>query len=288
VTTTAGFATGIAETVKPGAAPRLEIPHAVDPTKKTGRVVEAKFFEGAKPDLGDQGPYRPALAEWATSPDNKFFAAASVNRLWAHFFGRGLVHPLDDFHADNPPSHPELLALLADEFKKSGFDQKHLIRCICASQAYQRTSRPNNNADAEPHLLARMTVKVMSPDVLYDALTQVLGVKDLPQGRQGFVTFFTTKEEGDDPDEFGLGIPQFLRLMNSPVFNEGGPVTDELAKEVPAKAIETLFLRTLSRRPTAAEAEKMAAYVAKKGDVRKGYAGVLWVLLNSAEFVCNR
>jgi hypothetical protein len=115
-------------------------------------------------------------------------------------------------------------------------------------------------------------------------------VKDLPQGRPAFVNFFTTREESDDATEFGLGIPQFLRLMNSAVFNEGGSLIDEMAKDgsPPAKNIERLFLTTLSRRPTAKELEKMVAYVERKGDVRKGYAGVLWVLINSAEFVCDR
>jgi hypothetical protein len=297
-----------------GTTPRgaqIEIPDAVDPRKRTGRIIKAKFFEGDEPKLDDKGPFRPALADWLTAKENPFFARASANRLWAHFFGRGLVHPLDEASDDNPPSHPELLKLLAEEFRDSGFDQKHLIRCICNSQAYQRTSKPHKgNDDAGPHLFARMAVKVMSPEVLYDSLTQALGARDLAVpssggrpgfgggarqggggGRDAFVAFFTTKEEGDDPSEFSMGIPQFLRLMNSGTFNQGGPVIDRLMKAdgaTPQTVVEGLFLSVLSRRPTATEVEKLTAYVARKEDQKKGYAGVLWVLLNSAEFMCVR
>jgi hypothetical protein len=272
--------------------------------------VKAKFFEGPEPNLDEKGPFRPAFAEWLTAKENAYFPPASVNRLWAHFFARGLVHPLEEFSDDNPPSHPELLKLLADEYRNSAFDQKHLIRCLCNSAAYHRTSHPaNGNEEAGPHLFAHLSVKVMRPDVLYDALTQAMGVKDLPSpamtrrgpdgavqrggggmGREAFVAFFTTKEEGDDPNEFSQGIPQFLRLMNSGSFNQGGPAIDNLMKDKvpPEKVIEGLFLATLSRRPSQAEMEKLSAYVARKGDLKKGYAGVLWVLLNSAEFTCIR
>jgi hypothetical protein len=288
----------------------IEIPDAVDPRKKTGQV-KAKFLEGDQPELGTQGPFRVHLAAWLTSPDNKYFAPAAVNRLWAHFFARGFVNSLEDFHPDNPPSHPELLDMLVRDFKASGHDVKYLIRAICNSEAYQRTSRPLPENQSDSERFSHQTVKVMTPEVLYDSLCLALGVNDLappatnPQGRQfvvvnqarqpaspreQFVSMFTGKEGPDNPAEWTLGVPQILRLMNSALLNQGGPIIERLLKvdSDPAKMIEALYLATLSRRPTADEAAKCAAFVARKNDPKGAYAGLLWVLLNSGEFLCNR
>jgi hypothetical protein len=285
----------------PGAA--IEIPDATDPRRATGRIVKAKFFLENEPTLGDKGPYRPAFAEWLTSRQNKYFAKAAVNRLWAHFFARGFVNPIDDMNDDNAPSHPELLALLADEFKASSFDLKHLIRAICNSNAYQRSSKPLPENEQDTQLFSHVAVKVMSPEVLYDSLCAALGTSELrgsagggrgfggrgaPAGpRVAFVNFFTAKEDGDDPTEFSLGVPQFLRLMNSQQFNEATPTLDKSMQAGAStdKVIESLFLATLSRYPTDDETTRLSAYVAKKKDQKAGYAGVLWLLINSAEFV---
>jgi hypothetical protein len=290
----------------PGA---IEIPDPTDPRRRTGKVIKAKFFKGDEPTLPEKGPTRPAFADWLTSAENKFFAPAAVNRLWAHFFARGFVNAIDDMHDDNPPSHPELLQLLTDEFKASGFDRKHLIRAICNSNAYQRTSKPLKENDQDTQLFSHMTVKVMSAEVLYDSLCAALGTTELrttgggpgrgagaagrgaPAGpREAFVNFFSTKEDSDDPTEFSLGIPQFLRLMNSQQFNEAGPALEKLIKDGAStdKVLEALYLTTLSRRPTEDEVKKLSAFIAKKKEPKDGYVAVLWVLLNSAEFVCIR
>jgi hypothetical protein len=286
----------------------IDIPDPIDPRRRTGKSARARFFEGDEPRL-DKAPYRPALADWLTAADNKYFDANAVNRLWAKFFARGFINPLDDINPDNPPSHPEVLKLLADEFRASGCDFKHVIRCICNSKAYQRSSKPLPENVDDVQFFSHMPIKVMHPEVLYDSLTLALDTRDLGSvssgrgfgggggfrggsggGRQSFVSFFTTKEEGDDPTDFSLGVPQFLRLMNSAQFNRGGPVIDRLARDdaTPEQVVEGLFLAALSRRPTEAELKKMTDYVKKKDNPRDGYNGVLWVLLNSAEFVCIR
>ncbi len=280
----------------------IAIPHPTEPNKFI-KTVSAKHFLGDAPKLEAKPPYRNAFADWLTSPENPSFANAAVNRLWAHFFARGIVHPIDDFSPDNPPSHPELLKLMSREFVASGYDLKHLIRCICNTQAYQRTSRPTKGNE-EDVLFSHMAVKVLSAESLYDSLTQVIGddptpnrrppVKGVQRGpaqtpRQQFIEFFNTKEEGADATEFGHGVPQFLRLMNSAQLNRGGLIIDRLAKEKasPEQVVEGLYLSTLSRRPAPEELQKMTAYVNRQGDPKKGYSGVLWVLLNSAEFCCN-
>ncbi len=101
---------------------------------------QAEFLAGGKPKWTASQSPRAVLAEWITAPDNPFFARATVNRLWAHFFGAGLVDPVDDFRDDNPPSDPDLLDDLARSFVQSGFDMPFLIRGICLTRAYQRTS----------------------------------------------------------------------------------------------------------------------------------------------------
>jgi hypothetical protein len=291
----------------PGA--QIEIPDPVDPRRRTGKIVKAKFFLEEEPPLEAKGPFRPVLADWLVSAENKYFAPAAVNRLWAHFFARGFVNPIDDMHDGNPPSHPELLKFLADEFRAAGFDQKHLIRAICNSQAYQRSSKPLKENEQDTQLFSRQAVKVMDPEVLYDSLCLALGTTELRTTaggerpgfgggfrggnggpRAAFVNFFSTKEDGDDATEMSFGIPQFLRLMNSKPFNEGGAVIDKLTKDgaSPEQVIEGLYLTALARRPTEAEVKKLTAYIAKKQEPKDGYIGVLWVLVNSAEFVCVR
>src|SRR5262249_7924653 len=109
-------------------------------------------------------------------------------------------------------------------------------------------------------------------------------------GRQAFVRFFDTKDDASDATESGHGIPQYLRLMNSGSFNRGSKITEQLARDnvEPKAALEKLFLTALARRPTAKEVEKMADYLTKHADPKKGYDGIYWVLINSAEFMCIR
>ena len=117
-----------------------------------GKTVRAKFLGGEQPPTPPPDRLRTELAAWLTAPSNPWFARAAVNRLWANFFGRGIVNPIDDMRPESDSSHPEVLQLLAEEFAASGFDQKHLIRCICLSKTYQRSSRvlPENKVDDRP------------------------------------------------------------------------------------------------------------------------------------------
>jgi hypothetical protein len=197
-----------------------------------------------------------------------------------------------------------VLKLLADELTASGFDLKHLIRCITLTQTYQRSSQPTADNKDDDKLYSHQTVKVMSAEVFYDALTSVLGSEPRFQGaparpgqpggggggRQAFINFFDTKEDTDDLTDTGHGIPQYLRLMNAPQFNQGGRITEQLAKDrpPPERALERLTLHVLARRPTQEEIAKLSAYLARQSDPKKGYDGILWVLMNSAEFICIR
>jgi hypothetical protein len=238
-----------------------------------------------------------------TSPNNPFFARAVVNRTWGQLFGRGIVNPIDDMHEGNAPSHPELLADLSKQLAANDFDLKYLYRAICNSATYQRTSKPaGNNGEAPPELFARMPVKVLSPEQQFDSLTQVMGVGRGPgpgrafggparfgpvTPRQVFINFFAV-EEGADPTEYQAGIPQVLRLMNAPQFNNGGAAA-QLTRGTSdwKQSTEKLYLATLSRRPTEAELSRVDAYLRKAGDQRQGLSDVLWALINCSEFAVN-
>ena len=273
---------------------------------ESAKNVEPKFLGAETVKLTTSEPYRPVLAKWIASPSNPFFAKAYVNRLWAQFYGRGFVNPVDDMSNENTPSHPELLKALATEFANSGFDIKNLVRGICNSNTYQRTSRPVGDNRDDKTLFSHQAIKVLGPEQLYDSLQAVLGT--LPGGgairtgkggaqtpRDAFALFFMGTENSK-PTDYEAGIPQVLRLMNNPamatarltnVVNTVGEISKNKTTE-PAKVLEKLYLTTLARRPTADETKRLTDYIAKQADQKTAYADVLWVLLNSSEFALNR
>ncbi|MFO0846272.1 MAG: DUF1549 and DUF1553 domain-containing protein [Gemmataceae bacterium] len=259
-----GESVGIVENANAKRGKRVMLP-------ESAKVLPPKFLQGAQPRLGPNAARRPALAEWMTSAKNPFFAKAMVNRLWGQLFGRGIVHPVDDLFAANAASHPELLADLEQQFAANKFDVKYLIRAICNSETYQRTSKPHGgNSQAGPELFARMAIKPLTPEQLYDALTHLTGAERRPAlrnraqmkggaggPREAFVNFFSA-EDGADPTEYQTGIPQVLRLMNSPQFNNAAALAPLVRSgNGPDEVIERLFLTVLARRPTAEERDRV-------------------------------
>jgi hypothetical protein len=196
----------------------------VEAGKSAGRLVKARFLRGEEPALDEKEPFRPRFAAWTTGADNPWFARAAVNRMWAHFFGRGLVHPLDALDTA-APSHPELMNRLTQEFVSSGFDLKHLARDIVSSKAYQRSSDPVAGNESDTTAFSHMAVKVLSPEVVYDSLTVLFAVDKtfftkkqgakgkasaIPeQSREQFARFFRLGEAAD-PTEYTQGIPQLF------------------------------------------------------------------------------
>lgn len=267
--------------------------------------MPAKFFQGEQPRLDRNAPYRPVLADWMVSPKNKFFARAMVNRTWGQLFGRGFINPVDDMREDNAPSHPELLAELSEAFVASGFDVKLLIKAICLSETYNRTSRPTADNDKDAILFSHVAVKPLTPEQLYDSLNVVLGTprggerkggkpkaggKGINAGpREQFIAFFAT-DEGALATEYHAGIPQALRLMNAPQMNNTNAVAASFLRggRSPAQVIEEIYVATLARRPTAEETKRMTAYVEKhSGEPRQAYGDIVWAILNSSEFALN-
>src|SRR5262245_1000373 len=268
---------------------------------ESAKILPPKFLQGERPNVKGLQAVRPVLADWMVSAKNPFFSKAMVNRMWGQLFGRGIINPVDDMHAANAASHPELLADLGQQFANNGFDVKHLLRAICNSETYQRSSKPQgNNIDVGPELFARMAIKPLTPEQMYDALTQLMGaerraavknkanMRGAGNAREAFVAFFSA-EDGADPTEYQTGIPQVLRLMNSPQFNNAGALGPAIRGKGPEEALETLYLTVLSRRPTSEDRQRVQNYVRKsKAEGREAIAGVLWALMNSSEFALNR
>jgi hypothetical protein len=273
---------------------------------ESAKTVPAKFLGGPEPKLDPSQPARPILARWMTSPENPFFAKAMVNRTWAMLFGTGFVNPIDDMHEKNDPSHPALLDAMARDFARNGFDLKFLYKSILLSHAYQRTSKPAGGNEKDDDLFSHMAVKVLSPEQLFDSLTQATGVaqqiaerraknpmmKGQPNGpRDQFVNFFLAGADALHATEYDAGIPQALRLMNSRQYS-GNPASVRLyftgPRDEPKAVLERMYLATLARRPTAAEVSRLTAHVQSAGTPADGYGDVLWAILNSSEFTMVR
>jgi hypothetical protein len=268
-------------------------------TKKT---VKAKFLDGAEPAWKDNSDSRTVLADWVVAKDNPFFAKATVDLVWSYFFGVSLLEPIIEPHDDNPISHPELLDELARQFTAHNYDLKFLIRAIVHSQAYQRSSVGAAKANPDELLLfARMPVRGMSPEQLFDSLAEATDFvpPSLPQqGRfQPFNQFLTPRAEfiakftsQDKRNETQTSILQALFMMNGKYLAQWTKVDPKLTQEKlaeladnrrkgqqvsinislnnialqptsTAQKIETLYLWVLSRLPRPEESERLVRYV---------------------------
>ncbi len=268
----------------------------------------ALFLDGKKPAFQADISPRVALADWITAADNPFFARATVNRLWDHHFGVGIVDPVDNFHDQNKPSHPELLDELARAFVASKFDLNHIITAICLSDAYNRTSARSHPSQDDPRLFARMTVKGMTGEQFLDSVFLATGFQESGPARFGkkgkgpatspraqFLNLFAPQGRLSEPE---TSIQQALALMNGRFVTDAtslrGSPTITAAVETPhlttAQRIEMLYLATLSRPPSARESERSVQYVADGDSARERderLADVFWALLNNPEFRLN-
>jgi hypothetical protein len=246
-----------------------------------------------------------------TDPKNESFSGAMVNRLWKYFLGTGLVEPVDDLRASNPPTNPELWQALNKEFVAHKFDLKHLMSLILNSRTYQlsSTTRPTNEKDTRfySHYYARR----LPAEVLLDALSQATGVPDafpgypvgvraiqLPDpglqsyflslfGRSERITACACERNGE------VTMPQLLHLQNGEavvrkVQASEGRLAGLLKKQKPdAELIEELFLATLSRPPSAEQLAEVKQALAGSDNKEDICRDLFWALLNSKEFAFN-
>jgi hypothetical protein len=291
----------------------------------SGEVKNPRTGQPAKPRfLGETSPAPAedelaALAKWATSPENPFFARAQVNRIWYHLFGRGLVEPLDDFRASNPASHPELLDELATDFVNHGYDLRQVIRVIMNSRTYQLFSETNKTNAEDESNFARSYLRRLTAEQLLDSQSRVLAVPldlagyptgtravqlagSIPERRRGegsvqaeqFLASFgkpprLLPSECERSCEPTMG--QAFQLMNGPVLNEMLAKKENILIQLLAsnsaldQKITALYWRTLSRAPSESELTALSTHLTKQTDQRAALEDILWSLLNSKEFL---
>jgi hypothetical protein len=268
----------------------------------TDKVAKARFLDGKEPTWKDAGT-RPTLVEWMTAADNPFFARAAVNRMWAYFFGVGLDDQADGPGDENPAHYPELLDELAREFAAHKYDVKFLIRAITASQTYQRASAVSHPSQKDLRLFARMPLRGLSPEQLFDSLAVATEYQETapadpraaflggPQtARAQFLAKFAAQEQKTD---YQTSILQALYLMNNEFIADRTNAARNrtlatLAEQRTGttRKVESLYLVVLSRKPRPEESERFVKYV-EASDPKKTLADVFWVLLNSPEFLLN-
>jgi hypothetical protein len=276
-----------------------------------GRPVPAKFLGGDTPDVKGKDP-RIALAGWLTSPDNALFRENLANRIWAHFFGRGIVEPVDDVRISNPPSNRELLEALGRHLADYKFDARRLIRDICTSRTYQLAAATNASNKDDEQQFSHAHLRRLRADVLLDSISQATGVpttfSETPNGFRAIELYEGGRRANNYfLKTFGLAerqsvnasetrseptLAQALHLVNGDTIEgklaRSTVIADLLKKHAPPEAIiDDLYLRAFSRKALPAEKKKLLALVAAHPEDRKSYDDIFWALLNSTEFAFN-
>ncbi|MCO8125287.1 DUF1549 and DUF1553 domain-containing protein [Stieleria sp. TO1_6] len=276
----------------------------------TKKPVPPKFLGGEVPDTKGKDR-REVVAEWLTSPDNPFFATSIANRVWAHYMGVGLVDQVDDIRVSNPASNPELFDELGAKLVEYEFDFRRLVRDICNSKAYQRSSDTNETNQHDNRNYAHAIVRRVPAESLLDCICQVTEAPDkftgLPIGARAvqiadgktsnyFLTTFGRApratvcdcEASTDPS-----LSQALHLLNgssvSQKVSSGNKIktwmeTDKLNEQ---QVIDRIFVRCLSRSPTQQELDQLTATVGEAENKVAALEDIFWAVLNSREFVFN-
>lgn len=280
---------------------------------KTNEKVMPAGLDAEPLDLSQDADPRLELVKWMSDPQNPFFAHALVNRYWKHFFGRGIVDPEDDMRVTNPASNPELLNSLAQDFIKSGFDIKGLIRTICLSKTYQLSSEPNDYNRSDKQNYSRYYPKRLNAEVLLDAINQVTNTStsfsglpagtravQLPdsEGNSYFLTVFG-RPQGESACECErsseANLAQSLHLLNSSEIQgkltTGAGQAAVLAKDAErtdAEKIRDLYRTVFARDPQQVEVDVALEHIARHEDQKNvAYEDILWALINTKEFLFN-
>ena len=263
-----------------------------------------------------------ALADWVTSPGNPFFARAQVNRVWFHLMGRGIVDPIDDFRATNPPSHPALLDGLATDFVKHKYDLRYLIRLIMNSRVYQLSALPNDSNRDDDLNFSRAYVRRLTAEQLLDCQSAVTGVpvkfNGYPPGLRaaqlpGALPERKRDQRLSEVDRFleSFGKPprlltcecersgdttmgQAFQMISGPAINDLLDASDNrLARLLSSgrsdhEIIEELYWTALTRPPTEKESKRASELLNQSKDKRRALEDLTWALLNAKEFVLRK
>lgn len=283
-----------------------------------GEVIQPRTGEKMKPWLPEQGSIEPqqgqdrrtAFAEWLVNPENPFFAKIEANRIWSQLFARGIVDPIDDFRASNPPTNESLLDALAEDLVASGYDRKHLLRTILNSHTYQASFQTNAMNEGETLYFSHQIPRLISAEQLLDAVNQVTGISPtfghLPGDTRAthlpapdivkidFLKTFgqperTTVCECEREDESNLGMA--IELFNGSLIHEkltspnnrfrqslaAGKTVQDVTKE--------LYLIALCRPPTPEELSAAINHCDTSASPEVGLEDICWALLNRDEFL---
>ncbi len=285
--------------------------------KRTGQSAPMKPLDAESMLVPSDEDPRQLFADWLVSPKNPFFAKAVANRYWAHFFGKGIVDPLDDMRVTNPPSNPELLDALAANLVENKYSLKSLVKTICKSRTYQLSSNPNEFNQTDKQSYARYYPKRLQAEVLFDAVCKLT---DSPTQFAGLPTDrFAPSRAIMLPDEsFGSyfldvsGRPQRISACECERVNEASlamslhllnsnEVQDKLARtggraeqmvkdaRPDAEKVEELFLLAIAKKPTAEQLKAALDHIAKSDKSKKqAYENIVWALINSKAFLFNQ
>ena len=281
----------------------------------SGQYADPKYLVAAAgaPPIPAQGDRRKALAAWLTSEKNPFFARAITNRLWSYFMGRGIIDPVDDIRASNPPVNEELLAALAEDFIQNGYDLQHVIRTIANSRAYQASIVTNKWNENDETNFSRFMPRRLPAETLLDAISVATGsllefegvpkgfrAQELPDsfvGKGGFLDVFGRPQRESACEcerRDNVSLSHAMNLVNGPTLAEAiadpeGRVAQAiLAGKSSKELVDELYLASYSRFPTASEYDEALTYI-EKGPSRASRAqDLLWALVNSNAFLFNR
>jgi len=300
-----GFAALFARTAQSGTrvtlSKRGELLHP-----KTALPVTPRLLGATSPVRDDASDRRASLAAWMTSRENPMLARVTVNRVWRHMTGRGVVEPVDDLRPTNPPSSPMLLDTLTNLFIASGYDLRYLIRTIACSRTYQASSIATDGNRADDKMFARAYVRPLPPELLLDAISQVTRLPAFFDGTRAVqligssrssttleVLRGCTREKGCDDDggaESG-GVAGVLHLINGPKLNASlrDAVDDRLLEALPddGQLVVEFYLRALSRYPTEQEKLYCVKQLQNASNRQEAAVDLLWAIVNTREFAFN-
>ncbi|HEY2250407.1 MAG TPA: DUF1549 and DUF1553 domain-containing protein [Planctomycetaceae bacterium] len=289
---------------------------------RSGRPLAARFLGDSAKALPNDADRLWELSKWLTSPENTLFVQTQANRIWYHLLGQGIVDPIDDFRATNPPSNPQLLRALSAELVQHRFSLKHLVRTIMNSQVYQLSLVANETNRDDDLNFSRARGARLSAEQLTDALAQAAGVplrfSGYPEGmRAGEIPGVNAVRDRDArltaADAFlkSSGKPQRLQACecertNEPTLSQalrsvgGSFIVDLLTRpdnrlgrllaegKTTAAMIDELYWTTLSRPPSSEELAAASAHIDSAGNRREHLEDLLWALTNSKEFLFRR
>lgn len=262
---------------------------------------------------------RVQLAAWVTSPENPYFAKSFANRVWAHYFGVGIVNPVDDFSLANPPSNARLMDALAGEFVKSGFDIRKLERSILLTRTYQLGYETNESNRLDKNNYSHAYIRPLMAEQVVDVLNSALGVDERFTGQElapdgtKMIEVGTSRFQNNPNLAYVLRIfgrpprttacdceramepalPQTLFRMSDPAmiakFGEakGRAVALAKTKLTNDELVEELFLAALTRKPNAEEKEAALSHLTDAKSRAEGITDLLWALVNTREFILN-